>query len=101
MATTLTISVYDNLKTNNSFLRLPDLRSLRFPWYVEMWFEPLVTFPLTMALTSIAAIGTAFTYHKREENKNLFRTFSLATLIGAGMTIWTFKDYLATVKLYR
>jgi hypothetical protein len=101
MTTTLAVLSHVNCKTNNNVLRIPDMSCLRFPWYLEMWFDPLFTFPLTMALTSIAAIGTAFSYHKRDENKNLFRTFSIATAVGAGMTIWTFKHYIATVKLYR
>lgn len=89
------------VNTRPSLLRLPDLRCLRFPWYVEILFDPTFTFPVSMAFTSISAIGAALTYHTRDKNKFLFRTLCATTAVGLAATCWTFKNYLNDFKLYR
>lgn len=103
MTTQNTQLVQAGFKTHKSILNLPDLRFLNSPWirWTVGLIEPGFAFPTAMFLTSIAAVGAAFNYHKRAENKRLFWTLSAATAVGAGITALTFLDYVASSKRYR
>lgn len=84
----------------HGLFHLPDLTFLRFPWYVEILFDPAFTFPVSMALTSISAIGLALTYQTRVQKQRLYRTLCATTTIGLIATCWTFKSYVNTFKHY-
>jgi hypothetical protein len=84
-----------------SLLRLPDLRFLSFPWYVDILFDPAFTHIIATTFTSISAFGAAFTYHTRDKNKFLFRALCATTAIGLAATCWTFKNYINAFKSYR
>lgn len=92
---------YSRSNRPHVLFHLPDLTSLRFPWYVEILFNPAFTFPVSMVLTSISAIGLAYTHSTRDQKKRLYGTLCVTTAIGMIATCWTFRSYVNDFKLYR